>query len=183
MIRLCFFALLLTTVTLTSQAANIELGKSLKPLTISDKGELFQKDKAFEFLPWNSDSLNGKLHILQYLAANMTARSINKPFTDSLNSLKKHQEKYIITNVLNLDDAFWGTSPFVIRTLKKAKKEHPESSLVVDKNADGRQHWQLKKDSSLIVVINKEGEVIYFKEGALTQQEIESTLQLIRKNL
>lgn len=182
MVRLYLLALILTSVTLTSQAANIELGKSLKSLTIADKGELLQKGKGFEFQPWSSDRLRGKLHVVQYLAASMSARAINKPFTDKLNTLKKHQEKYIVTVVLNLDDALWGTSLFVISSLKRAKKGHPESSLVVDKNALGRQHWQLKKDNSAIMVINKSGEVIYFKEGAMTEQEISSTIQLIQEN-
>lgn len=181
--KLTVIAIFLSVLSSLSHAANIELGEKIKPLVIEDRGEILQTKDNFEFLPWNSDVLSGKVHILHYMSATLTARSINKAFTEATKTLEAYGDNYLVTTILNLDDAFWGTSGFVISELKKNKKKYPYASLVADKEASGRKHWDLKKDNSTIAVLNKEGKVIFFKEGALTKDEVDSTMKLILENM
>ena len=41
----------------------------------------------------------------------------------------------------------------------------------------------LKKKSSAVIVLNKEGKVIYFKDGKLTEKEISTVVSIIKKEL
>lgn len=176
-------AALFLSLPLMLHAASIEQDKGLPSLIIDDKGEIFLVDEGTEFKIWNSDNLTGKLHILHYMSANISGRAINKDFTDATKTLLTYGDKYLITTILNLDDAYWGTSSFVIHELKKNKEKYPYASLVVDKEAYGRKHWSLQKNSSNIAVINKKGKVIFFKEGPLSEEEVKSTIKLIEDNM
>src|SRR5690606_14877972 len=145
-------------------------GAAIPALSIKDKGELFLKEGDFSYNPWSSTSINGKVSVIQYLGATMKANKINQHFQDAYDAaainfpLDQHQ----IITILNLDDAMWGTSGFVTSELKKNKKKYPTSRLVVDKNGVGQKKWLLKKNSYAVALTNKEGNVLFFKDGRLT---------------
>ncbi|MEF1307831.1 YtfJ family protein, partial [Vibrio owensii] len=43
--------------------------------------------------------------------------------------------------------------------------------------------WALKEESSAIIVQDKQGKVLFIKEGALTPDEITQVLGLIKQNI
>jgi len=173
---LCFF------VSFAAQAANITVGAPLPALAIAEKGELAKKGDDFSFQPWSSASLPGKVVVVQYLAARLTASKMNEPFTDALRAANFSDEKYLSTTIINSDDAMWGTSGMVDGELKSSSKKYPHASLINDAKGSGLKAWELKKEGSAIAVLDKTGKVIFFKEGALTADEIKSTLALIQSN-
>lgn len=164
------------------QAAAITTGAPLPALSIADKGELVKKGDGFSYQPWSSTSMAGKVYVVQYLAARLTASKMNEPFTDALREANLPNEKHVSTTLINADDAMWGTSGMVDGELKSSLKKYPHASLVNDAAGAGLKAWGLKKESSAIIVLDKSGKVIFFKEGALTADEIKSTLALIQNN-
>ena len=166
----------------SSWASSIQVGQPLPDLTITDRGELMFAEEEFSFQPWQVPGNLGKVHVLQYMAATMKARSQSKPFTDALEQQIPFGS-YHVTTVINLDDALFGTGGFVIGEVKSSKKQYPMSTIVVDEDGTGLEAWQLNRKSSAIVVVDASGTVLYLKQGAMTEQEIESTLQLIRTQL
>ena len=161
-------------------AAPPETGKPAPALKIADKGELLLEQDEFSFRPWMSTTVSGKVHIIQYMAATMGASKLNEPFTDRL-QLDIPDGNYHVTNVINLDDALWGTTGFVIKEVKSNKRKYPDSTMVLDKDGAGVKTWGLQEDSSAIIIIGVEGQVQMVREGAMTAEEIEAAISLVRR--
>lgn len=170
-------------VSFAAQAATITVGAPVPPLAVTDKGELIQKGDDIIYQPWDTSMLPGKVQVLQYLAARMTASKINEPFTDALRAANFSPEQQITTTVINTDDVLWGTTGFVNSELKSNKKKYPHARMIADATGKGLEAWSLKKEGSAIAVLDKTGKVIFYKEGGLTPEEIKSTLALIQANL
>ena len=164
------------------QAQGLQVGSLVPDLSISELGEIRLQEEEFSYHPWTFPQDLGQLHVVQYMAATMKASELNKPFTDSL-SENLAGGNFTVTTVINLDDAMWGTSGFVISEIKKNKKRYPESTMVLDKAGIGREAWQLDKKSSAIVIVDAAGTIRYIKQGAMEAAEIESTLEMIRQQL
>ena len=45
------------------------------------------------------------------------------------------------------------------------------------------KNWDLAEETSAIIVQDKQGKILFVKEGALTQDEIKQVLALIEQNL
>jgi YtfJ family uncharacterized protein len=170
-------------VSFAAQAATITVGAPVPQLSITDQGELIQKGDDIIFQPWDTSMLPGKVQVLQYLAARMTASKINEPFTDALREANFSPEKQVTTTVINTNDVMWGTTAFVKSELKSNKKKYPHARMIADSTGKGLDAWSLKKEGSAIAVLDKTGKVIFYKEGAMTAAEIKSTLTLIQSNL
>ena len=52
-----------------------------------------------------------------------------------------------------------------------------------DSEGIARQAWGLRKKSSTVIILDAEGKVIFFKDGKLSQREIEKAVALIEKEL
>lgn len=88
-----------------------------------------------------------------------------------------------VTTVVNLDDALWGTSGFVVGEVKSSKRKYPMSTIVLDEDGHGLQSWQLQEGGANILVLNAGGTVLYIKHGGMSEEEIESTLEMIQLEL
>lgn len=158
-------------------ADGIGLGQPLPQLAIDDRGELVLDNDEFSFQPWELPAAIGKFHVVQYMAGTKGASELNKPFTDRLKEIAVGS--YKVTTVINLDEAMWGTSGFVISELKKNKRRYPRSHMVVDADGIGRELWKFESKSSAIVIVDAAGSVRYLKDGAMSEPEIEQALKLI----
>jgi YtfJ family uncharacterized protein len=182
------YRLILTTaLTLVCSSAFADapaIGKSLPLLVIEDKGEiLYQAEEDdFSFAPWSSATNPGQTHVIQYFGANVGDRDTFEPLTDLIQSSLQPGSVYVST-VLNLDAAMWGTSGFVISEIKKNKKIHKGSTMVLDEDGDGVDTWGLGKDGTGVVILDKNGIVLYFSKGSLSPEELEAAMSLIETNI
>ena len=55
--------------------------------------------------------------------------------------------------------------------------------MVLDEDGVLAKSWDLVEESSAIIVQDKQGKILFVKEGALTQEEIQQVLTLIEQNL
>lgn len=55
--------------------------------------------------------------------------------------------------------------------------------MVLDEDGKVAGAWDLQEESSAIIVQDKQGKVLFVKEGALNQSEIEQVLSLIKDNI
>lgn len=163
--------------------ATITSGAPLPSLSIENKGELVLQGDTVTYQHWSTAALTGKVQVLQYMAGRMAASKLNEPFTDQLKTRGFPLDKYHVTTIINLSDAFFGTSGFVNSELKSNKKKYPKSSIVADKSGLGATLWGLKRQSSAIFVLSPTGEVLFFKDGALSAEEIDNVLALIQQQI
>lgn len=162
--------------------SNLAAGDRLPDLSIADKGELVLTGEKVGYRPWHYPQQPGMVHVVQYMAATRAASEINKPFTDRMKT-DLPQGAFLSTTILNLDEAMWGTGGLVVSELKSNKLEFPGAVLVADEEGDGLKQWQLLKESSLVIVTDPQGTVLFSKQGAMSAAEIDSTLQLILHNI
>ncbi|MDF4912609.1 YtfJ family protein, partial [Vibrio parahaemolyticus] len=135
------------------------------------------------FQPWNSAQMPGKVRVIQAIAGRSSAKEMNAPLMTAITAAHLPQEQYQTTSIINQDDAMWGTGSFVKSSAQDSKKEFPWSSIVLDQNGKVAKSWDLQPESSAIIVQDKAGKVLFVKEGALSEPEIEQVLGLVKQSL
>jgi hypothetical protein len=174
--------LLATLAALPAAWADFKAGDRLPDLSIADRGELVLQGGDFDYRNWSYPQQPGKVHVLQYMAATTSASELNDPFIDRIKT-DFPDGTLLSTTVLNLDEALWGTGGFVISELESNKKKYPQAVLVADEKGLGLNTWRLEEDSAAIIVTDTQGAVLYFKQGAMSAAEVESTIELIKQQL
>jgi YtfJ family uncharacterized protein len=178
-----FLLPILLCLSLPAWPSNIQIGQPLPELSIDELGELLIiDDDEFAYQAWRAPVHPAKVHVLQYIAGTRKARRQTQAFTDRLEETLP-KGSYQFTTVINLDDAMWGTSGFVVGEVKSSKRKYPDSTIVLDEEGTGLLAWQLEKKSSAILVIDTSGTVLYLKQGVMSEDEIEVIVELIRQQI
>ncbi|WP_115719758.1 YtfJ family protein [Gallaecimonas mangrovi] len=164
-------------------AHNIKLDAPLPSVTVKDQGAITYQDKKFGFQPFSTNSLTGKVRVIQAFAGRTSAKEINDPLIDAIKKGHLPQDKYQTVTIINVDDAIWGTGAFVRSSAKDAKEEYPYSQIVLDDDGLVRKAWDLKHKSSAIVVLDQQGKVRFVKDGKLGDSDIKEVMGLIQQLL
>ena len=172
-------ALCLALGSITTLAGAPTIDAPLPVLKITERGELTMNGDDFSFVPWSSATNPGKVHIIQYFGANMGDSKVFEPVTDMLETSVEPGTVHVST-VLNLQAALWGTTGFVLSELEKNKKIHPQATMVVDDEGTGVAEWELGEAGTGLIVMDDKGIVKYFNRKSLTEEELASTMKLIR---
>lgn len=150
----------------------------LPPLVIEERGEMQLDADDIYYTPWSSEHGVNTVHVLQYFAGSLSASKIFEPFTDALQE-SYQAGSYHVTTIINLDDALWGTSGFVVSEVSKSKREFPDSTMVLDEKGDGKRSWDLGKGGAGLIILDPEGKVQYFTRQALPEQEMKVAIDLV----
>lgn len=165
-------------------AANISVGKLLPAVAIEDRGEIvLQADGSDAYRPWRSEDTRGRIVVLQHMAARLSSKSTLQNFNDAMEKRAYPPDKVLVTVIVNLDDALWGTKGLVQGELKGNKKKHPQSNIVADKKGVARTLWDLKQQNAAMAILDADGTVLFFKEGKPTEQEANTVFRLIEQRL
>lgn len=163
-------------------AANITVGEKLSPLAVEELGECVIEGDEVVFKDWDTSKLNGKVQVMEYMAARAGVDKVNENFFRALDAAGL-TEKVGMAKLVNSDDALWGTGGMVAGEMKKGKKDTPTHTMVVDAEGLGRQQWDLKEKGVALAILDPNGEVLFFKEGALESDDIRAALAIIQSQL
>lgn len=166
-----------------SFAHNISLNQPVPSVTVKQYGEITYINDAPTYQTWNSEHLKGKVRVLQAIAGRSSAKAMNADLMSAITLEKFPESTYQTTTIINQDDSIWGTGGFVKSSAEESKKEFSWSSMVLDENGKVANAWDLKPESSTIIVQNKKGNVIFVKEGKLSSDEIKQVIALIHAQL
>lgn len=175
--------LLLASISGVSMAHNIEVGKKLPAVDIPSYGEIVIDKDSTKYTFWNTKKLLGKVRVIQAIAGRSSSKELNAPLMSAITAAELPESDYQTTTIINQDDAIWGTGSFVKSSAESSKEEFPWSSLVLDENGNAAKAWDLQEESSAIIVQDKQGNVLFVKEGALTDSEVMNAIQLIKDNI
>jgi uncharacterized protein len=159
-------------------AHTLHNGQRVPPVAVSDKGEL-NYDKAadqFSYKNWNSAQLPGKVRMIQHIAGRTSAKELNTPLVEAIKHANLPHEYYQTMTIINTDDSIIGTAMFVRNSIESNKREFPWSQFVVDSNGNVKKAWGLAGKSSAIVVLDRQGNVKFVKDGALTPAEVQQVI-------
>lgn len=171
---------LLLSVTSAAAQGVPAIGEVLPELLIEDKGEVAVIDDELHFQPWSSAALRGHWTLLQYLAARPSADKLNRWALDEISGRADngHLREFKLYNIINVDDVSFGATGFALGAIKSNKKKHPEAPMVADMG-HGRAHWGLTPRSSAIFVLDPDSRVRFFRDGALSQADVQRIVSLL----
>ncbi len=176
----------------------IVVGQKLSAVEIADKGvmipitkvvngKMVLDTKEITYRTWNSSEGEGRIRTIYHLAARTGVDDINKAYIDALIAAKLPEftpdGAYKTITILNLDDALWGTTGLGISRLEKSQREVPYAFYIADEKGAARTAWNLQPKGSAVAVLDRDGTVLFFKEGKLSSEEISRAVGLIKDRL
>lgn len=168
---------------LVASAHRFEENQRVPPVGVADRGELILNNDKFSYKNWNSSQLTGKVRVVMHIAGRTSAKDKNAALIEAIKNANLPHDRYQTTTIINTDDAIPGSAMFVRSSIESNKQLYPWSQFIVDSEGVTRKAWQLQEESSAVAVLDKEGRVHYAKDGALTQQESQQVVALLRKLL
>ncbi|WP_457747376.1 YtfJ family protein [Sulfurimonas sp.] len=168
-------AVVLSTLVTVSLSA-LTVGEIPKTVTLSkDNGGL-----AVDGSPWSSASIKDKVYVMFYVDPD--EKDVNSHFSDALKAKKYDRTKYGSLAVVNLA-ATWKPNFVIEKILKSKQKEFPDTIYVKDKNSVLVNEWEVADDSSDIIIFNKDGNVLFYKAGKMSDEDMQKAFSLIEANI
>lgn len=176
-------ALTLALLSPLAMAHQFQESTTVPPVKINGGGELVLNGKNIGYQPWQSSMLTGKVFLIQHIAGRSSAKALNAPMIEAIKQAKLPHDKYQTVTIINSDDAIWGTSAFVKSSAEESKQAFPWSSIVLDTKGMARNAWGLAQESSAIALLDKQGKVLFAKDGQLAPTDIDKVMGLIKAHL
>ncbi|UTV27467.1 YtfJ family protein [Photobacterium atrarenae] len=166
-----------------SAAHTLQIGQPLPVATVTEHGEITLRGDDIAYQNWNTSQLGGKVRVIQAIAGRSSAKEMNAEMMQAITAAGFPAKQYQTTTIINQDDSIWGTGGFVKSSAEDSKREFSWSSMVLD--AEGQVHatWELQEESSAIIVLDNASNVLFVKEGKLSQDEITEAINLIKSQL
>ncbi|MBS3920084.1 MAG: transcriptional regulator [Deltaproteobacteria bacterium] len=130
--------------------------------------------------PWSSEELQGKVHVVFYVDPD--EKDTNNEASDALNREKFPGDKFQSVGVINMA-ATWMPNFAISSSIKDKQKRYPKTTYVRDYKKTLVNAWKIADDSSNILAFDKNGTLIFRKDGKLTAEEIQTLIKVIRDYL
>ena len=153
----------------------IEMGETPPTVELREKlgGRLDGK-------PWSSEELRGKVHVLFYVDPD--EKDTNNDASEALDKEKLPGDKYQSVGIINMA-ATWLPNFAISSSLKDKQKRYPRTIYVRDNKKVLVNAWKIADDSSNVLAFDKQGKLIFRKDGKLTTDEIQRLIKAIRDHL
>ena len=161
---------------LINQAAEaIEMGE------IPPKAELKEKlGGRLDGKPWSSEELRGKVHVLFYVDPD--EKDTNNDASEALDKEKFPVDKCQSVGIINMA-ASWLPNFAISSFLKDKQKRYPRTIYVRDYKKTLVNAWKMADDSSNVLAFDKQGKLIFRKDGKLTTEDIQRLIKSVRDHL
>ena len=154
----------------------IELGEVPKNVTISgENGGL-----ALDGSAWDSSSIKDKVYVMFYVDPD--EKDTNEHFSNALKAKHYDRTNYGSIAIVNLA-ATWKPNFIIEKLLKSKQEKFPDTIYVKDKNKVLVKAWDVADDSSDILVFSKNGELLFYKAGAMSEDDMQKVFKIIEDNL
>jgi YtfJ family uncharacterized protein len=130
--------------------------------------------------PWSSEELRGKVHVLFYVDPD--EKDTNNDASEALNREKFPSDKFQSVGIINMA-ATWLPNFAISSSLKDNQKRYPRTIYVRDYKKVLVNAWKIADDSSNVLAFDKQGKLIFRKDGRLTAEEIQTLIKGIRDHL
>jgi YtfJ family uncharacterized protein len=130
--------------------------------------------------PWSSEELQGKVHVLFYVDPD--EKDTNNDASEALDREKFPGDKYQSVGIINMA-ASWLPNFAISSAVKDKQKRYPRTIYVRDYKKVVVGAWKIADDSSNVLAFDKEGKLIFRKDGKLTPEEIKVLIKLIYDHL
>ena len=153
----------------------LEVGELPKPLTLEGESGGQVTGEAF-----SSDILKGKVHVLFYVDPD--EKELNEHVSAALKKEAFDRNKYASVAIINMA-ATWLPNFAIASKLEDKQKQYPDTLYVKDLQSVLVKEWELKDDSSNVVLFSQDGKVLFLKKGKLNNEETFELISLIQDNI
>jgi len=155
----------------------ININEKPKEVSISgDNGSLVKDGKA-----WDSNMLKDKVYVMFYVDPDK--KDVNDEFSQALKA-KEYRKRGAFGSMAIINMAATWKPDFAINIILKGKqKEFPKTIYVKDKNKVLVNEWGLKDDASNILVFSKDGTLLFYKSGKMSEKDTQKAFDIIEANL
>ncbi|HET9241045.1 MAG TPA: YtfJ family protein [Oligoflexus sp.] len=157
-------------------AYKLEPGKTLPPLTISGEHGGNVKDNG----AWNSQSMNGTLNFVVYVDPDDS--ELNDELVNRLQAEKFPEAYFHSVAIINMA-ATWKPNAIIMSVLRGKQEKFPRTTYVFDKDRYAAQNWSLTPEGYHVLLVDRDGSVLYEKAGKLDKGEIEKFVDLVRSKV
>jgi predicted transcriptional regulator len=157
-------------------AYKLEPGKTLPPLTISGEHGGNVKDNG----AWNSQSMNGTLNFVVYVDPDDS--ELNDELVNRLQAEKFPEAYFHSVAIINMA-ATWKPNAIIMSVLRGKQEKFPRTTYVFDKDRFASQNWNLTPEGYHVLLVDRDGSVLYEKAGKLDKGEIEKFVDLVRSKV
>jgi YtfJ family uncharacterized protein len=130
--------------------------------------------------PWSSEELQGKVYVLFYVDPD--EKDTNNDTSEALDREKFSRDKFQSVAIINMA-ATWLPNFAISSSLKEKQKRYPTTIYVRDNKKVVVNAWKIADDSNDVLAFDKQGRLIFRKDGKLTEEEIKMLIGLIRDHL
>jgi len=141
--------------------------------------ELNQELSKIELGSWNSDSLKGRVVALFYIDPD--EKDMNSKFSALVDTKDYDTKNFVKVAIINLN-ATWKPNFVIEKLLASHQKDFPDTIYLKDKTSLLVKKWGLKDDSADVLIFSKEGKLLFYKDEAMNDGEIEKALEIIESH-
>jgi YtfJ family uncharacterized protein len=156
-------------------ASDLEIGKV--PPTIELKEKMGGR---LDGSPWSSDELKGKIHVLFYVDPD--EKDLNNDASEALSDAEFSPDYFQSLAIINMA-ATWLPNFAISSSLKEKQKKYPNTLYLRDYKKVVVEKWGLADDNSDVVAFDRQGRLIFRKDGKLDESDIEELLNAIKSNI
>ncbi len=129
---------------------------------------------------WRSDELKGKVHVLFYVDPD--EKDTNNDASEALDREKFPAEKFQSVATINMA-ATWMPNFAISMSVEDKQKRYPRTIYVRDYKKVLVDAWKISDDSSNILAFDKQGKLIFRKDGKLSPDDIQKLIKAIKDHL
>jgi predicted transcriptional regulator len=151
-------------------------GSSIKTGDVPEVVELAGNDGGrLDGRSWSSSELKSKVHILMYIDPDH--KSDNEALQAALREQDYGPERLGSVAIINMA-ATWIPNAAINATLASKQKEFPNTIYVKDLKTVVGKKWGLADNAYCVLLFDKEGRLLFRKDGKLTEDEVKTVVRL-----
>jgi len=154
----------------------IDIGKVPPVVSISGDAGGYVEDGA----KWSSSMLRDKVYVVFYVDPD--EKDKNERFAEALKKRHFSRAKFGSVAIVNTV-ATWKPNFIIQKILESKQKKYKDTIYVMDKKSVLVDSWGLADDDSDILLFDKDGKLLFYKAGRLSDEEIEQLLRLIEAKI
>ena len=154
----------------------VNVGEKPKKVVIDGDNGGYVKDNS----SWDSSMLKDKVYVMFYVDPD--EKDKNERLAEALK--KKHFDHTKFGSVAIINMAATWKPNFVIQKILESKQEkYKDTIYVMDKNKVLVDKWGLADDESDILLFDKDGKLLFYKAGRLSDEDIAKLIHIIEVKL
>lgn len=166
---------ILLSLLLSLSLSALEVGQTLPNVVLDgDKGGRVTGEA------WSSTELTGKVHLIFYVDPD--EKDLNNDLSDAVKAAELDRSRYASVAIINMA-ATWKPNFAINAALKSKQEKFPHTVYVKDMDKYGVQAWNVADDNSDIIVLDKEGAVLFYHEGKVEGDQINRVIEIIKEHM